>query len=587
MNIVQLQDQLKNFSQDQLVREMQMPSGNAPQFLVLGEIMRRKQMQQDFAAQKAKGDQGTVAQDAIAAAGVPQGGIADMARAMAPSTDMTQNTGVQAMAAGGTVRKMAEGDLIVRGGKRYVEQEDGSYLSEDGADRIMTTGQSVARDVSGIASALRAAAQPEPYTGPNPDFMTGDYTAEGILGMATPSAPAVEPTTPPAPLPQTSPLTAESVKDMTTPQVAALADQGEDVAINELRRREIDTLSKDAGRLSGASDVFMVTPEMVREDRALNAAAAAGATVRNTETSISALEKYVRANPDDSDAATRLAAAQEQLVADRKALAIADIPPSAATELQNPAVRNALAAQPTKAPTTAPAEPQGIASAATPDGGTSTGGTTTGGAGGAGGAGGTGGASGMSSYEQELMDVLGRREKAAEQDKWLALAQVGLNLMSSTQPTIGGALGEAGLKGVEAVRSARDQYDKDRLELLGAMEQSRMARAKLSMAGARGTGGLKPLSASGIMTQQKYMLDLAKSKLETLTMGQSPSAAMAMLKEAAKGGDAAAATQLTVLQDAADQYDSAYNNYMSAATQLGALTMTASDAPEPYNAADE
>ena len=34
MNIIDIQDQLKNFSEDQLINEMQMPSGNAPQFLV-------------------------------------------------------------------------------------------------------------------------------------------------------------------------------------------------------------------------------------------------------------------------------------------------------------------------------------------------------------------------------------------------------------------------------------------------------------------------------------------------------------------------------------------------------------------------
>ena len=94
----------------------------------------------------------------------------------------------------------------------------------------------------------------------------------------------------------------------------------------------------------------------------------------------------------------------------------------------------------------------------------------------------------MSSYEQELMSMLQNREKAAEQDKWLALAQVGLNLMSSTQPTLGGALGEAGLAGVEAARSARDQYDKDRLELMGALEQSRAARAKAAGSASAGLG---------------------------------------------------------------------------------------------------
>jgi hypothetical protein len=115
----------------------------------------------------------------------------------------------------------------------------------------------------------------------------------------------------------------------------------------------------------------------------------------------------------------------------------------------------------------------------------------------------------MSSFEQELMDALGRREKAAEQDKWLALAQVGLNLMSSTQPTLGGALGEAGLKGVEAVRGARDQYDKDRLELLGALEQSRAARAKA----AAGGGGLTAYQAA---TLGRYARQDAISMLGTL-----------------------------------------------------------------------
>ena len=44
MNIIELQDNLKNFSQDQLIKEMQMPSGQVPQFLVLGELDRRKKM---------------------------------------------------------------------------------------------------------------------------------------------------------------------------------------------------------------------------------------------------------------------------------------------------------------------------------------------------------------------------------------------------------------------------------------------------------------------------------------------------------------------------------------------------------------
>lgn len=115
MNMIQLQEQLRDFSQDQLINEMRMPSGNVPQYLVLSEMQRRKRMEA-----AAAGDQGrpqtTVAEDAVAAAGVPQGGIAQMARSLAPQTDMTQNTGqgqspVTGMSGGGTVRRMENGGL--------------------------------------------------------------------------------------------------------------------------------------------------------------------------------------------------------------------------------------------------------------------------------------------------------------------------------------------------------------------------------------------------------------------------------------------------------------------------------------------
>jgi hypothetical protein len=94
MNVIEIQDKLKNFSQDQLIGEMQNPTGNAPQFLVLSEITRRQKMVNDDKIRQAKQNEMTVAQEAVAAAGVPQDGIAGMARAMAPKTDIAQNTGV-------------------------------------------------------------------------------------------------------------------------------------------------------------------------------------------------------------------------------------------------------------------------------------------------------------------------------------------------------------------------------------------------------------------------------------------------------------------------------------------------------------
>ncbi len=110
MNILEVQDALKDFSQDQLVKEMQAPSGQAPQFLVLSELNRRQRMKQDFDARQAQ-QQPTVAEKLVAAAGAPQGGIGAMAQSMAPQTDMAMNTGVSQMEEpmSGEVMKMNPG----------------------------------------------------------------------------------------------------------------------------------------------------------------------------------------------------------------------------------------------------------------------------------------------------------------------------------------------------------------------------------------------------------------------------------------------------------------------------------------------
>lgn len=482
MNIVQLQDQLKNFSQDQLVREMQMPSGSAPQFLVLGEIMRRKRMQDDFTAQQAKDDGGTVAQEAVAAAGVPQGGIADMARAMAPSTDMTQNTGVVAMAAGGPVKKMAKGDIVVRGGKRYIEQDDGTYLSEDGGDRILTPGQALRRDVSAltdidvggglrnvfqpVGDTLRGIFQPVGEAARETLQPVGETMRETLQpvgqDLQTLFDPrAVEPSVP------TSEFTTEDInaaieaaaaKDQTARTMRAI--QAERAPKGPKSARQ---LAFEEAQAQGTPNILAGIVDPVMTGIGDIARGISGETVADYE----------------ARKAAAAAAAEKPMPsrADRDQQGIAAVPtPAEVAEAEKAAVEQAAAEEAAVAAQTAAASQGG-----------------TGGAGGVGG--GIAGAGGMSSYEQELMSMLQNREKAAQQDKWLALAQVGLNLMSSTQPTLGGALGEAGLKGVEAARGARDQYDKDRLELMGALEQSRAARAAAAAKSAKGASGGLGISA--------------------------------------------------------------------------------------------
>ena len=114
MNIMQVQDDLKNFSQEQLINEIQRPSGMAPQFLVLSEINRRQRVKQDVNARMAQ-QQPTVAEEAIASAGVPQGGLGDMSQALAPKSASALSTGVgtsmpMAMQSGGFLKTPDEID---------------------------------------------------------------------------------------------------------------------------------------------------------------------------------------------------------------------------------------------------------------------------------------------------------------------------------------------------------------------------------------------------------------------------------------------------------------------------------------------
>ena len=96
LDVLEVQDQLKNFSQEQLIKEMQMPSGSIPQFLVLSELNRRRTMSQDL-AKRQSADQPTVKEEVVASSGMPMEKASMMAQQMAPNTSMTENTGIASM----------------------------------------------------------------------------------------------------------------------------------------------------------------------------------------------------------------------------------------------------------------------------------------------------------------------------------------------------------------------------------------------------------------------------------------------------------------------------------------------------------
>jgi hypothetical protein len=169
MNMIELQDKLKNFSQEQLVGMMQQPTGEAPQFMVLSEITRRQKMQQEATKTPTQ----SVAQEAVAAAGVPQGGIADMARTLAPQTNVAQNTGAMSappqgmpsapqgiaqMASGGVV-KMAEAGTIDNSVRRVYLMGTPFDVYLDGTiERIVGNNRVPINQNGGIPDRLRAIA---------------------------------------------------------------------------------------------------------------------------------------------------------------------------------------------------------------------------------------------------------------------------------------------------------------------------------------------------------------------------------------------------------------------------------------------
>ena len=197
MNVIQIQDRLKSFSEDQLAKEMESPSGSAPQYLVLSEFNRRKRVKADYEQQQnAQQQSSTVAEDVLAASGMPQAGLGALAQNMAPKTDMVQNSGaapqqtmpmpeapdamaeidpseggLAAMAGGGSVKRMAKGGRtqVVHNGMGYFVYADG-----DVQDAI---GQPVSDEVAQAVKGSISVGPEIPEFDPNdmmPSFDVGD-----------------------------------------------------------------------------------------------------------------------------------------------------------------------------------------------------------------------------------------------------------------------------------------------------------------------------------------------------------------------------------------------------------------------------
>lgn len=73
MNILKLQDGLKNLSDEQLAQEMRLPSGSTPQYLIMTEMQRREKMRAEFSGSEPP--KTTMAEEMSGEASPPQGGM--------------------------------------------------------------------------------------------------------------------------------------------------------------------------------------------------------------------------------------------------------------------------------------------------------------------------------------------------------------------------------------------------------------------------------------------------------------------------------------------------------------------------------
>jgi len=91
-NIIQIQDRLKDVSDDYLKGLAARPSEEVPPFLVLSELKRRSDIQKTQEMRQAQ-DMSTVLEDQVAMQGIPMEQGTAMAQAMSPNTDTSRNAG--------------------------------------------------------------------------------------------------------------------------------------------------------------------------------------------------------------------------------------------------------------------------------------------------------------------------------------------------------------------------------------------------------------------------------------------------------------------------------------------------------------
>lgn len=570
MNIIELQDNLKDFSDNVLMKEMQSPSGNMPQFLVLSELTRRRRMRDDYKRQEAA-NMPTVAEEVMTASGAPQEGLTAIARNMAPNSSIAQNTSAdmavqreptrapQMMADGGILEMNEGGGLsgLLQGifgfgrgdediGKPvqpYPENSPnprdrstwmrmyGETHNLDGSPKSMSPNTAmtemnqgignVSADVGDFTPTVPGAAQ-DPSTDldignilagsqkfgfdriPNQDTTSGlpvaapDFDATDEEDFLDAESERLDQLDVAAanmgdqPLPSVSQIDSEIDLDIFR-QNLANSISNQPTAPN-VSTEVAAQLKEDESRSPTIADYGLGTVGF-RQPEDPNFQYPQGRIDDNYSNMIKMLEQEgigpststnfgeptegQKFDPNQrkldmfdlmGQAAEERGGYQAAADAEANQAAIANLLRSTEDEMLNASgAMNASYPRSQESPMPLPDNlpdqsrfipemPIDSDSVMPPimdadDAG--------------GGSGGGAGSDSYSGFESRIAQMLADREKSAQSDKWLALAQAGMALMASDSPTLGGAIGEAGLVGISQMRDAKSQYDKEVLELLG------------------------------------------------------------------------------------------------------------------------
>lgn len=579
MNIVEVQDNLKNFSQDQLINEINQPSGMVPQFLVLTELGRRNRIKQDMEGRQAQ-NQPTVAQEVVSAAGVPQGGIMDMARSMAPKSSIEQNDGVQMMEEGGKPKNRMEALLAylrslgadeeeeikeATGGKSLAEiiNFGGDYRpvkkADGGVVKMFTGGigglSTNANDFGGLTVPLLEGAlsqsdlekqrlaeeeakrkkelerflekQKPKYTG---GALPGGSQTDtfGLLGA------------------EKKVVNGEEFYVFPTGKVYdknGRSVQG-GMAMEVIKRAQLDgsdfqysptgVFGTYGENPDGSTNQEDFTPygglnigDVTTPDPLVNLGRGTKDLINTvTDTVAPSIPDIVEGSADitnvdntltsfnpprpSTDSVNLMKLNQPEVPDELMIGAFGDI--VRPDELQMPEFNNTP--RPPFLPSGSGDMPDELMvpfdNTPTKGKGGDDGGDGAGGSGDAG-TGGTKGGSALGALESEIADMLKQNEEDRDKDKYLALAKMGLALMSSSQPTLGGALGEAGIAGLDDLQASRKSYRDDKLALLDTQRKLEQARATAAAKDKSGLTGTNVVSSLNNIRNQKAkaMSDLA------------------------------------------------------------------------------